>query len=100
VEAGAARVVGTDASRIVAETFSLLDDPEACTAMAQPGNLCGDDHAAERIICSLLERSAKLETKLNRNIWLSAILIVSVLLRIGVAFYLGDEVDAPTLLTD
>jgi hypothetical protein len=32
--------------------------------------------------------------------WLIAILVSSVLLRIGVAFYLGDVVDAPPLLTD
>ena len=34
------------------------------------------------------------------NIYLIAILGLSVLLRVGVAFYLGDVVDAPPLLTD
>ncbi len=32
--------------------------------------------------------------------YLAAILILSVLLRVAVAMYLGDEVDAPPLLTD
>lgn len=32
--------------------------------------------------------------------WLIAILVASVLLRVGVALYLGDVVDAPALLTD
>jgi len=35
----------------------------------------------------------------NRN-WLFVILTGSVILRVGVAFYLGDVVDAPPLLTD
>ena len=34
------------------------------------------------------------------NVYLAAILILSVLLRAGVALYLGDVVDAPPLLTD
>jgi hypothetical protein len=37
--------------------------------------------------------------KHNRH-WLTLILTISVLLRIGVAFYLGDVVDAPPLMTD
>ncbi len=55
VEAGVARVVGTDTERIVAETFRLLDDPEAHAAMARPVNPYGDGHAAERIVKALLE---------------------------------------------
>ncbi len=55
VEAGVARVVGTDAPRIVAETFSLLDDPDAHAAMARGINPYGDGHAAERIVQALLE---------------------------------------------
>ena len=38
--------------------------------------------------------------KLNRRIWLYVILIISVLLRVGVAFYLGDDIDAPSMLSD
>ncbi len=37
--------------------------------------------------------------KHNRR-WFALILTISVLLRIGVAFYLGDVVDAPPLMTD
>jgi len=58
VEAGVARVIGTDSDRIVAETFSLLDDEKAYTEMAQAVNPYGDGHAAERIVNSLLERLA------------------------------------------
>jgi 4-amino-4-deoxy-L-arabinose transferase-like glycosyltransferase len=36
----------------------------------------------------------------NRRNWLWLILAASVLVRVGVAFYLGDVVDAPPLLTD
>jgi hypothetical protein len=36
----------------------------------------------------------------NERHWLWLILAASVLLRVGVAFYLGDVVDAPPLLTD
>jgi hypothetical protein len=32
--------------------------------------------------------------------WLALILALSVVLRLGVALYLGDVVDAPPLLTD
>lgn len=55
VEAGVARVVGTDAQRIVAETFRLLNDPAAHAAMARGVNPYGDGHAAERIVQALLE---------------------------------------------
>jgi UDP-N-acetylglucosamine 2-epimerase (non-hydrolysing) len=50
VEAGVARVVGTDTERIVAEAFRLLDDLEAHAAKARPVNPYGDGHAAERIV--------------------------------------------------
>ena len=49
VEAGTARLVGTDANRIVAETGRLLDDPTAHEAMARSHNPYGDGHASERI---------------------------------------------------
>jgi UDP-N-acetylglucosamine 2-epimerase (non-hydrolysing) len=50
VEAGVARVVGTDAARIVAETERLLRDPAAYAAMATGTNPYGDGRAAERIV--------------------------------------------------
>ncbi|HOU11946.1 MAG TPA: UDP-N-acetylglucosamine 2-epimerase (non-hydrolyzing) [Anaerolineae bacterium] len=55
VEAGVARVVGTDAQRIVAETFHLLNDPAAHAAMARGVNPYGDGYAAERIVAALLQ---------------------------------------------
>jgi UDP-N-acetylglucosamine 2-epimerase (non-hydrolysing) len=55
VEAGAARVVGTDPERIVAEAERLLEDPVAYTAMARVVNPFGDGHAAERIVAALMQ---------------------------------------------
>ncbi|MFT3965949.1 MAG: UDP-N-acetylglucosamine 2-epimerase (non-hydrolyzing) [Sphingobium sp.] len=49
VEAGTARLVGTDRARIVAELTRLLDDRDAYEAMARAHNPFGDGHAAERI---------------------------------------------------
>ncbi len=53
VAAGTAKLVGTDAARIVAEATRLLDDPAAYAAMAQAHNPFGDGHSAQRI-CDLL----------------------------------------------
>ena len=50
VEAGTAKLVGTDADRIVEETFRLLDEPEAYAAMAQAHNPFGDGRSAARIV--------------------------------------------------
>jgi UDP-N-acetylglucosamine 2-epimerase (non-hydrolysing) len=49
VEAGTARLVGTDPERIVSEISTLLDVPEAYSAMARAHNPFGDGHAAQRI---------------------------------------------------
>src|SRR5690606_5603852 len=49
IEAGTARLVGTDKKRIVSEIFSLLDDEGAYNAMARAHNPFGDGRAAERI---------------------------------------------------
>jgi UDP-N-acetylglucosamine 2-epimerase (non-hydrolysing) len=57
VEAGTARLVGTDSQAIVRETRRLLDDPEAYAAMARAVNPFGDGHAAERIVDALLAAS-------------------------------------------
>jgi UDP-N-acetylglucosamine 2-epimerase len=54
IEAGTARLVGTDADRIVVEARRLLDDPQAHAAMAQAANPFGDGKAAERIVEALL----------------------------------------------
>lgn len=49
VEAGVAKLVGTDPGEIFRETRRLLDDEEAYRAMATPANPFGDGHASERI---------------------------------------------------
>jgi UDP-N-acetylglucosamine 2-epimerase (non-hydrolysing) len=49
IEAGAARLVGTDEARIVAEAERLLDDRAAWSAMATVQNPYGDGRAALRI---------------------------------------------------
>jgi UDP-N-acetylglucosamine 2-epimerase (non-hydrolysing) len=54
IEAGTARLVGTDADRIEAEARRLLDDPAAYGEMAHAANPFGDGHAAERIVEALM----------------------------------------------
>ncbi|GIV08390.1 MAG: UDP-N-acetyl glucosamine 2-epimerase [Fimbriimonadales bacterium] len=49
VEAGAAKLVGTDTERIVAEATRLLTDSDAYAQMARAINPYGDGRAAERI---------------------------------------------------
>ena len=49
VEAGTAKLVGTDVARIVAEATVLLDDASAYAAMARAHNPFGDGHSAARI---------------------------------------------------
>jgi UDP-N-acetylglucosamine 2-epimerase len=49
VAAGAARLIGTEKSRIVAEAQTLLAEPEALDAMRVPQNPYGDGRAAIRI---------------------------------------------------
>ena len=64
IEAGTAKLVGTDPDRIVEETEQLLHDPVAYARMAQARNPYGDGHAAERIVeilmrCSTAARTAE-----------------------------------------
>ncbi len=49
VEAGAARLVGTDAEAIVSETNRLLDEPEHYQRMSRQRNPYGDGHACRHI---------------------------------------------------
>lgn len=49
VEAGTAKLVGTDADRIVSEVSTLLDDAAAYSAMARAHNPFGDGHSSARI---------------------------------------------------
>jgi len=55
IEAGTARLVGTDPAVIVGEASRLLSDPAAHEAMARAVNPYGDGMAASRI-CGLLFR--------------------------------------------
>jgi UDP-N-acetylglucosamine 2-epimerase (non-hydrolysing) len=50
VEAGTARLVGTEVDAIVSACEQLLTDPQAYRAMAQARNPFGDGHASERIL--------------------------------------------------
>jgi UDP-N-acetylglucosamine 2-epimerase (non-hydrolysing) len=50
VEAGTAKLVGTDAARIVTEISTLLDDTAAYEAMARAHNPFGDGRSARRIV--------------------------------------------------
>lgn len=56
IEAGTARLVGTDRHRIVTETEYLLYDEEVYRTMAKAVSPFGDGHAAERIVNILLTR--------------------------------------------
>jgi UDP-N-acetylglucosamine 2-epimerase (non-hydrolysing) len=57
VEAGTARVVGTDPDRIAAAVTELLTDPVAYRRMSRAINPYGDGRAAERIAEALLAAS-------------------------------------------
>ena len=58
IEAGTARLVGTDPARIVSEAERLLRDPEERRRMCAGGSPFGDGHAAERIAAVLLDGSS------------------------------------------
>jgi UDP-N-acetylglucosamine 2-epimerase (non-hydrolysing) len=55
VEAGVARLVGTDPRAIVDAASELLDDPFAYEAMAHPENPFGDGEARFRIVTALVD---------------------------------------------
>jgi UDP-N-acetylglucosamine 2-epimerase (non-hydrolysing) len=54
IEAGTARLVGTDTEWIVQQTQSLLEDPDEYAVMAKAINPYGDGDAAQRIVKALL----------------------------------------------
>ena len=54
VDAGTVRLVGTDAEKIASEAGTLLNDPQAYSAMAFAHNPYGDGHACRRIAQALL----------------------------------------------
>ena len=53
VQAGTAKLVGTDPATIVAEAARLLDDPRAYAAMARVANPFGDGRASERVVAAV-----------------------------------------------
>jgi UDP-N-acetylglucosamine 2-epimerase (non-hydrolysing) len=55
IEAGTARLVGTDSEAIVSETMKLLEDKKLYQSMAKTVNPYGDGKASKRI-CEILER--------------------------------------------
>lgn len=55
VQAGTAKLVGTDAATIVRETARLLEDEGAYAEMARAHNPFGDGHSSQRI-CDLLAK--------------------------------------------
>lgn len=57
IEAGVARLVGTDPGSIVAAVSALLDDPRLYAAMANGASPFGDGCASERIVADLLART-------------------------------------------
>jgi UDP-N-acetylglucosamine 2-epimerase len=59
IDAGVAKLVGTDVKRIVEETELLLRDPNAHAVMASAINPYGDGHASERIVNALIDKSIK-----------------------------------------
>ncbi len=58
VEAGTAKLVGTDKAVIVRECFRLLDDPEHYDAMAKAHNPFGDGKSSQRI-AEIVENSLR-----------------------------------------
>jgi len=90
VEAGTARLVGTEVSAIVSACQELLTNPEAYRAMAQAKNPFGDGHASEQILDVLAkslesaERSEKPElAKALENLPLAGRLPVEAILDAG-----------------
>lgn len=57
VEAGVARLVGTDKSRIVSETHLLFQNKKVYSEMSRAQNPYGDGKAAERILSSLAQNA-------------------------------------------
>jgi len=55
VEAGTARLVGSDSDRILAETSRLLHDEKAYRSMSRQANPFGDGRASQRIVQALLD---------------------------------------------
>jgi UDP-N-acetylglucosamine 2-epimerase (non-hydrolysing) len=66
IEAGTARLVGTEVDTIVSACQQLLTDPYAYQAMAQSRNPFGDGHASERILDTLSESLTNITPAVKR----------------------------------
>jgi len=66
IEAGTAKLVGTDAENIFREAARLLEDRDAYEQMARAVNPFGDGHAAERIVKILQTSSNAVPPKAAR----------------------------------
>jgi UDP-N-acetylglucosamine 2-epimerase (non-hydrolysing) len=60
--AGTAKLVGADATAIVAETSRLLSDDEAYRQMSEAVNPYGDGHAGQRILAAIEQFFAPSQT--------------------------------------
>ena len=56
VEAGVAKLIGTDTERIYTETIRLIEEPNSYYQMSNATNPYGDGQAAQRIVQFLLEQ--------------------------------------------
>ncbi|WP_312179413.1 UDP-N-acetylglucosamine 2-epimerase, partial [Arthrobacter sp.] len=65
IEAGVAKLVGTDEARIAAEVVGLLSDTAEYMKMSVAQNPYGDGHAVERCLAAV-ERHLALETQNRR----------------------------------
>jgi len=54
IEAGAAKLIGTDADRIYAEAVRLIEEPKSYSQMSTAGSPYGDGQASKRIVQFLL----------------------------------------------
>ena len=61
INAGTAKLIGTDKDRIIAEIFTLLDDDAAYAAMARAHNSFGDGQASQRI-AEIIHNARRQET--------------------------------------
>ena len=65
IEAGVARLVGTDPAAIVTAVDEVLDDGKTYALKASGANPFGDGHASERIVKDLI--TCKQVSKLSRS---------------------------------
>ena len=68
VEAGTARLIGTEVAAIVSACEQLLTDSRAYRAMAQARNPFGDGHASERILDALARSLGNAESREGRDL--------------------------------